>query len=202
METSARPPGIRELPIVAGDLALDFANTVDDPLGPERYDHVADYRSLLSWSVRVGTLPEPAADALLGDAQRHPGRAAEVVRDAAALRDAINGTFAAVVDGTSPDRPWGVLRQYVADAVRHAELTGRPAWPPTELAAPLWPVAAAAYRLLVDPDLRRLKRCVGCPWLFLDRSKNSSRRWCSMEICGTDQKMRRYVAKRAARRRS
>jgi predicted RNA-binding Zn ribbon-like protein len=36
--------------------------------------------------------------------------------------------------------------------------------------------------------------------LFLDRSKNGSRRWCSMDDCGTDLKKRRYVATRAARR--
>jgi predicted RNA-binding Zn ribbon-like protein len=37
--------------------------------------------------------------------------------------------------------------------------------------------------------------------LFIDRSKNRSRRWCSMEDCGTDQKIRRYLARRAAARR-
>jgi predicted RNA-binding Zn ribbon-like protein len=63
----------------------------------------------------------------------------------------------------------------------------------------LWPVAAAAHRLLTATELSRLKRCVGCPWLFLDRSKNGSRRWCSMEFCGTEEKMRRYVRKRRAR---
>jgi predicted RNA-binding Zn ribbon-like protein len=66
----------------------------------------------------------------------------------------------------------------------------------------LWPVAEAAYRLAISTDLARLKRCVGCPWLFLDKSKNSSRRWCSMEFCGTERKKRRYVAKRAAGRRA
>jgi predicted RNA-binding Zn ribbon-like protein len=68
------------------------------------------------------------------------------------------------------------------------------------LELPLWPVAEAAYRLLVGQEIQRLKRCAGCPWLFVDRSKNHSRRWCSMEICGTDEKMRRYVTKRADRR--
>ena len=61
-------------------------------------------------------------------------------------------------------------------------------------------MADAAYRLLTGPEVRRLKRCVACPWLFLDRSRNGSRRWCSMEICGTDEKIRRYVTRRAARR--
>jgi predicted RNA-binding Zn ribbon-like protein len=202
METPSRPAGIRELPIVAGQLALDFANTVDDPLGPQRYDHVADYPALLAWSVRIGTLPGDAADALVRAGEQQPRRAAQVMRRATALRDAINGTFGAVLrDRTTATGPWSQLRPFIATAVGHAGLPAPdPAWDFTDLEAPLWPVAEAAYRLLISPDLHRLKRCVGCPWLFLDQSKNGSRRWCSMEDCGTDRKKRRYVARRAARR--
>src|SRR5215211_7183735 len=50
--------------------------------------------------------------------------------------------------------------------------------------------------------LDRLKLCVGCYWLFLDASRNRSRRWCTLEVCGTHEKARRYVAKRAAKRNS
>ena len=64
----------------------------------------------------------------------------------------------------------------------------------------LWPVAHAATVLLTSGGLDRLKLCAGCHWLFLDASRNRSRRWCTMEVCGTHEKMRRYVAKRAARR--
>jgi predicted RNA-binding Zn ribbon-like protein len=83
-------------------------------------------------------------------------------------------------------------------APAHSHLT--PAWDLAHLQSPLWPVAEAAYRLLTGPDLQRVKRCAGCPWLFLDSSKNGSRRWCSMEVCGTHEKIRRYVNRRAERR--
>jgi predicted RNA-binding Zn ribbon-like protein len=204
METTGRPSGIRELPIVAGHLALDFANTVDDPLGPLRYDHIADYPALLAWSVHIGTLPPDAASALRAAGERQPRRSAEVMRRATALRDAINGTFGAILDDPAgAARSWTELRPFIATAVGHADLPDpAPSWDFTELEAPLWPVAEAAYRLAVSPDLARLKRCAGCPWLFLDKSKNGSRRWCSMDDCGTERKKRRYVAKRAARRRA
>jgi predicted RNA-binding Zn ribbon-like protein len=203
METIVRPAWVRELPIVAGDLALDFANTVDDPLGPQRYDHIAGYPELLVWSMRTGVLPEPGADALRQAAADDPDRAARVVKRAAAMREALNETFGAVVDGVPAGASWTRLRPYVRDAIGHADVPapGAVSWSFGELEAPLWPVAEAAYRLLTGPGLHRLKRCVGCPWLFLDRSKNGSRRWCSMEMCGTDEKVRRYVRKRAARRR-
>jgi predicted RNA-binding Zn ribbon-like protein len=66
-----------------------------------------------------------------------------------------------------------------------------------ELDAVLWPVANSAIDLLTAGDLSRIKECPeGCTWLFYDLSKNASRRWCSMEGCGSQAKMRRYRARR------
>src|SRR5919107_4319974 len=87
------PAGIRELPIVAGHLALDFANTVDDPLGPQRFDHIADYPRLLAWSQRVGLLTDEAAAELRQAADDQPRAAAAAMRRAPALRAAPNETF-------------------------------------------------------------------------------------------------------------
>ena len=203
METPPLPAGVRQLPIVAAHPALDFANTVDDPLGPARHDHIAGYPALLAWSVRAGTLPGPAADALLRAAGDAAAQAA-VVRRAAALRDALNDTFAALATGGDPGPGWARLRPFVAEALERAALAG-PApvlsWESTALEAPLWPVAEAAYRLLTGGETARLKQCAGCPWLFVDRSKNGSRRWCAMDDCGRHEKIRRYVTRRAAGRR-
>jgi predicted RNA-binding Zn ribbon-like protein len=194
-----RPAGVRPLPVVGGHLALDFANTVDDPLGPQRWDHVADYPALLYWAVQRD-LARPALRTLAAD---RPEEAAAVVRRAAALRDAVNDVFGAVVGGHPVDDPWGRLRPFCVEALARMHLGAdlRPEWDPTTLDAVLWPVADAAHRLLRSgDDLRRLKRCAACPWLFLDRSRNGSRRWCAMGVCGTDEKIRRYVTRRAERR--
>ena len=200
------PAGIRELPIVAGHLALDFANTVDDPLGPLRFDHIADYPRLLAWSQRVGLLTDEAAAELRQAADDQPRAAATAIKRAHSLRAALNDTFGSVADGVMPAAGWERLRSFVSTAVQNAgvvtDATSRASlkWDVREPDYPLWPVAEAAYSLLTGRELSRLKRCVGCPWLFLDSSKNQSRRWCSMEFCGTDEKMRRYVSKRAERR--
>jgi predicted RNA-binding Zn ribbon-like protein len=200
------PAGIRKLPIVAGHLALDFANTVDDPLGPKRFDHIADYPRLLAWSQRVGLLTDRATAELHQAAEDQPRAAADAVRRAHSLRAALNATFGSLADGDMPATGWEQLRSFVIAAIHNAgvatTVTSRASlrWDFTEPDSPLWPVADAAYSLLTGRELSRLKRCVGCPWLFLDRSKNQSRRWCSMEFCGTDEKMRRYVTKRAERR--
>lgn len=185
----------RELPVVAGHLALDFANTVDDPLGPARHDHIATYEDLVGWSVRMGTLTTIQAAGL--------ARSDAALREAHALRDTLNAVFGAVVTGD--EVRWPELRPYVVDAFTHAALSEdySLSWPDaSEPHAMLWPVAHAAAELLTSAEVHRVKRCAGCPWLFLDRSRNGSRRWCAMNDCGTHEKIRRYVARRAARRAS
>ena len=203
-----RPPGVRDLPVVAGHLALDFANTVDDPLGPARYDHVSTYADLVAWSVGVDATSAPHGARLIRAATRRADEAAGTLARAHRLRDVLNDLFGAVVDGTDVARPWARLRPFVAEAVTTATLLGGEAgrlqwsWPQrAELGAPLHPVASAAAELLVGEDLRRVKRCARCPWLFLDGSKNRSRRWCDMADCGAAVKRERYVARRSAQRR-
>lgn len=197
----------RALPVVGGHLALDFANTVDDPAGVARWDHLADYDDLLAWSVDAGSLGAGARDELTVGARRHPRRAAAAYRRALDLRTAVNAVFGAIADGGDPsDADWATLRALGGEGLARADLA--PAaqayalrWSdPDDPEVMLWPVVDAALRLLVSPDLARLKRCGGCPWLFLDRSKNGSRRWCAMDDCGTHEKIRRYVSRRAARR--
>jgi predicted RNA-binding Zn ribbon-like protein len=69
-----------------------------------------------------------------------------------------------------------------------------------DLRTPLWPITHAATNLLAHGPPQSLKVCANCRWLFLDQSRNRSRRWCSMENCGTAVKKERYVERRRARR--
>jgi predicted RNA-binding Zn ribbon-like protein len=211
MKTStALPPGaVRPLEIVAGHLALDFANTVDDPYGPGRVDYLASYPLTLIWSSRVGLLTDERAERLDQIATQRPEAAAAALESIHRLRGIIATTFTDLItEPESAERHWTALRPYVVEATTRVEL-GRSAtafqltWPDTDdLDAIIWPLAHSAFDLLRSPQLRRLKRCVACPWLFLDGSKNSSRRWCTMNICGTDEKIRRYVSRRAERRKA
>lgn len=63
---------------------------------------------------------------------------------------------------------------------------------PDELSRLLWPVAWSAARLLDSPDLARLKGCDGCGRLFLDGSRNRSRRWCDKGECGNRANVARF----------
>ena len=42
------------------------------------------------------------------------------------------------------------------------------------------------------PEPERLKICPNCQWLFLDRSRNRSRAWCDMAVCGNRAKASRH----------
>jgi len=201
MET---PEHIERLRIVGGDVALDFVNTED---GDPPVECLRGYGDLVAWSVLVGLFSAEEGEHLVGEADLRPEDAEAVYRDALRLRGALYGVFRNLAEGGDvPERGLETLRGYEREALSRGKLVqgdrgfswewkdGR------DLAGMLWPVAHAATRLLTSGDLDRLKLCAGCYWVFLDASRNRSRRWCTMEVCGTDAKMRRYVAKRAAKR--
>lgn len=100
-----------------------------------------------------------------------------------------------------------MINQDLADAAPHREVardgegfSWRWRAPVSSLEAPLWPILQSAADLLTSADLARLRQCNGhnCTWLFLDRSKNKSRRWCDMQICGNRAKSRRHYARTRA----
>ena len=206
METFQRDVPVRPLPVVAGNLALDFANTVDDPNGPTRFDHIRDLPLLLTWARNVKVLSDSQHEELAAFARSQPTAAAAGLRRAHALRRTLQAVFGATADGQPvPEQAWHDLRRSIAEAIAHADLTAehdqvRLAWDVASLDAVTWPVAYAAHELLTGDRLGRVKRCAACPWLYVDQSKNSSRRWCAMDDCGKHEKMRRYVERRAARR--
>jgi predicted RNA-binding Zn ribbon-like protein len=76
-------------------------------------------------------------------------------------------------------------------SVRHSRITWD--WPfDGDLGKMFWPVVPAAIELLMSPALANLKVCHGCGWLFLDSSKNRSRKWCRMSDCGNLAKVRSH----------
>ena len=205
MET---PRHIDELRIVGGHLALDFVNTVEgEPDGEPGFDFLRGYGDFVAWSERVGALSKEEAGRLALEAKRRPEEAEAVYLDTLKLRDTLYGVFRAVAEGGGPTSgSLEVLGGYECRALSRGKLAPGDhgfRWEWTEegdLASILWRVAHAATELLTSGSLDRLKRCAHCRWVFLDESRNRSRRWCTMEVCGTHEKVRRYVAKRAARR--
>jgi predicted RNA-binding Zn ribbon-like protein len=189
-----------------GALCLDFVNTVDSRGASQPGQHLRQYADLARWGWHAGALSEPQARRLLEAGARRPAEAAQTLAEALALREAIYRIFAAIARKQSPASiDLDALRAAYCAALQHARLTlaaGGYAWEWAEVDAldrVLWPVARSAVELLTSSEVARVKECAnaaGCGWLFLDRSKNGSRRWCSMDECGSRDKMRRQYARR------
>ena len=200
------------LKLLGGRLSLDFANTADWHANDHPVESLTSYSDLVAWSQHVGILTDHQAHRLLKKAAHRPEDATAVLERAIALREAIYRIFLAISHGRPPQ---------AADlATFNAELSGALAqsrivstaegfawdWAGAEdaLDGMLWPVVHDAADLLTSKELDRIGQCADdrCGWLFLDTSRNRSRRWCSMEDCGNRAKARRhYERKRAARRR-
>jgi predicted RNA-binding Zn ribbon-like protein len=190
---------IGTLELAGNVLCLDFANSVNSRVHL-MHDYIASYADLLDWSGHAESLPPQAIRYLRPQAGSAP--AASVVTEAHELRDTIYAVFSAFAHSQPPPSTAvhalseafrsAMSRATIArDAPGTYEITWR-ADTSSAIAAPLWPVSHSAGELLLSESLERLGECPGCGWLFLDTSRNGSRRWCSMATCGSRDKMARY----------
>jgi predicted RNA-binding Zn ribbon-like protein len=205
METLASFRGQR---IVGGNIALDLLNTQNGSAGEAPEDDVlGDYADFLAWASHVGIVGEAEVEQLARRARRSPADAAAVFERARATRGYLYTLFSAAARGREPSgHDLARLQGDEAEALAHARLgrsDGGYSWSwagDQSLARPLWPVIHAATALVTDGPLDRVKGCASCRFHFVDESKNRSRRWCSMDDCGAEDKMRKYVARRASAR--
>ena len=205
MET---PDAFRGQRIVGGNVALDLLNTQNGPAGGEPEEDVLEsYADLVAWAAHLGLLTPTEEQRLMRDARRHPDAAAAALARARDTRAYLYRVVDAVARGGGPaGADLERLTSDEAEALRHARLVRQGdsytyTWlDDDDLERPLWPIIHAAQSLMTNGPLDRLKGCPSCRFHFLDESRNRSRRWCSMEDCGAEDKMRKYVAKRASAR--
>jgi len=193
-----------EFDLSGGAFCLDFANTVSRRKVPQRAaDHLGNYGDLLAFAEQSKILSPKQSDELRAQARRYGSKARVALRKAISLRENLYDVFSALAKG-KPAAP-GHLRQindFAVEALTHRGLTpanGRYRWEwqwssKNALDRILWPIAQSAAELLTSPELDSLRECEApnCAWLFLDQSRNRSRRWCDMKVCGNRQKARRH----------
>lgn len=171
---------------------------------------VREFADLLRWAAERDLVGGVELALIARHAAAHPEDAREVLHRALGLRDLIDRLLHAIAEGAVPDP--GLVDQ-LNRAWRSAALQRRLApagdgfaWTWRELTASdvaldriLWPIIESAVELLTAPELARLKACddENCAWLFVDASKNRSRRWCDMSDCGNRAKVRRFRQRKA-----
>ena len=210
----SRRTGEHRFELTGGALALDFANTLDDRHRDLHRDHLPDFGALVSWSRQAGAMNNGQAAFLVRAASRRAAAARAALRRGHVLREAIYRIFSAEAHGRAvPPADLALLNAEVANFYRRlrikpmapAKQTGRIArtgrafaWDWDEECAALermlWPVVRSAAELLTSEDIARVRECAAdtCGWLFLDRSKNRTRRWCDMKVCGNRAKAREF----------
>ncbi len=187
-----------------GRLCLDFANTVSHRFDPQqRNEHLASYADLLAFAQQARSISPNQAGKLASHAQRSGSEAGKIFREAISLREALYHVFSAAALGKTPPAS-DLLRigNSAVQALQHRRLAranGSYRWEwqwneDTSLQGVLWPIAQSAAELLTSDELGTVRLCeaADCEWLFLDRSRNRSRRWCDMTTCGNRQKARRH----------
>lgn len=187
---------------VGESIAADFANTLSGSRALPTTDHVARYADLVEFAKQAGAISSAAAKRLLASAERHPAQAIDVYRRSIALREAIWRAFDRIAREREPETAdLTLISAEAADAYGSARVMrdgGGYAWTwpdSDDLSRPLWPIARGAVDVLTTPEEReRLRECASdtCAWVFVDRTKNHSRRWCDMGGCGNRSKVRAF----------
>jgi predicted RNA-binding Zn ribbon-like protein len=192
------------LKLIGGQLCLDFANTVDWHASDHPREYLTDYADLIAWSQHTGILSKRKAQALLQEATDRRTEADAILNRARVLREALYHIFVAIAMGKRPSADdVGQFNRELSNALPELQIIESEEgfdwdWQESRKALDqmLWPVARSAAELLTSEHLNRVRQCAdttdGCGWLFMDTSKNRTRRWCDMKDCGNRAKVRRY----------
>jgi predicted RNA-binding Zn ribbon-like protein len=202
----------RRFKLRGGVVCLDFVNTVGSRLTDRPSEYLLSYEDLLDWGRQAGLLDPEETEGLSRQAALDPEGARETLSRALALREAIHRLISAAIAGEAQDESdLSALNRELSIALSHLRVVpagGAYVWGwdrsgddgGARLDGPLWPVAQSAAKLLTSPKLGKVKLCAGegCGWVFLDESRNNSRRWCDSRDCGNRERVRRHLARKRA----
>jgi predicted RNA-binding Zn ribbon-like protein len=164
------------------------------------------YPDLVSWALAAGLLTKNEGEAMLVEGEQNPIFAAKTLSKALDLRESIYSVLSPAARGASPgEADLSGFNQHLSDALLHSKIApsgDRFSWSWDNAGAPpdriIWTMAREAANLITSGEIKRVGECAddrGCGYLFIDTSRNHSRRWCSMESCGNRAKAQRHYHK-------
>jgi predicted RNA-binding Zn ribbon-like protein len=192
---------------IGGALCLDFANTVGNHRALHPREKLASFKNLIAWARQANILDESASTEMLRQGTMVPAQAERLLHLAVDFREALYRAFSDLSQGQRPSKcdlevinsllaRTPITLQISAEAERlicfrtgcmldEARLLGPVAW-------------SAAELLGSSESLSKVRQCAGeeCGWLFLDLTKNHTRRWCDMDDCGSKAKAKRYYRRK------
>jgi predicted RNA-binding Zn ribbon-like protein len=193
------------LSLLGGRPCLDFVNSLDWRGTEQPVEFLHTYQDLVAWCRHVGTLSDQEAQRLLQKAQTLVREGSRILQDAIKLREIIYRIFVALADGRpAAKRDLEIFNQYFSETMKQSRIINTKegyfwdtAGDKSKLDCILNPIIRSAADLMVSGERHRVKKCgdPACGWLFLDTSRNKSRRWCDMSDCGNRAKASRFYKK-------
>jgi len=192
-------------PLRGGVPCLDLANTEAFRGTGHEADLLHSYDMLIAWSLAAGALQPAEAAPLLRAAAEAPHVAAEHLERVRELRRVIHVVMQSVAQRMEPPvAALATLNAFLAESQVHGQIVRIEEGfevrfrPEDDMALPIWRLTDSAARLLLSPD-REVGQCQdprGCGWLFLDTTRNHSRRWCDSGDCGNRSRVRAYARRK------
>jgi predicted RNA-binding Zn ribbon-like protein len=197
------------LSLLGGRPCLDFVNTLDWRGADQPVEYLHTYQDLVAWSRRVGTISAKEANTIFQRSKKRPSKQTRVLDKAIKLRETIYRIFSSLADGRpASNKDLAAFNKFLSQTMKNSQIVRAKdgyCWDSRgEMAKLGWilnPLIRLAADLLVSDELNRVKKCgdPACGWLFLDTSRNKSRRWCNMSDCGNRAKASRFYKKRVAK---
>lgn len=189
--------------LLGGALCLDFINTIGWRGDPTRtIEFLPSYSELVLWALGSGVIDRQKSLHLIDEGMKNPVTSTATLQLAKELRVELESAFDPnLQQSTNLPIATAIVRS-VGEFDTLVEGVGRLRWTSTatgsDISLPLLPVAISALELATSRKIEMVKRCADddCAWLFIDDTRNHSRRWCSMEDCGNRAKAGAHYARR------
>lgn len=188
---------LKTISLDGGLLCLDFINTVSDYTEAERVNYLTNEAEWITWLKRVG---------LIEDEFDQFEKGTFSIEKVLSVREILYLLFVSYVREEpigkkilSPfNKESGWMNRHlkfipqgkdIVEVLDYNRLSGNDY---------LLPIIKSAKDLLISNDVKYIKGCPNCGWIFLDRTKSNTRRWCNMKACGNKIKTRKYYRKVSA----
>lgn len=187
---------IDKISLDGGSPCFHFINTVHNWVDATVPDYLLSPIDIVAWAKKAEVLGAEQARLLEQWTLSNPGRAKQGLMRAKELRKILHNIFHAISEQKKVNSiELQKFNSFLADFLPKMRLKNSRGkyvqywdFPNQNVDVILAPLAKDAYDLLLSEKLDRIKNCPSCGWIFLDTSRNGSRRWCSMKSCGSNVK--------------
>jgi predicted RNA-binding Zn ribbon-like protein len=195
---------IETIKLDGGSLCLDFINTVHDRFADEIHDYLDSCNDLIKWAYRLGIIDDKRYNSLLASIDKQPHNASLFLQKTKQIRELLYGIFLSVSNkGVIKNEDLAefnkILQEYFSSLKLEIKAGSvKESWDFKEDDLQIIPASVIkdSYTMLLEADRDRIKECSNCGWLFIDKTKNGRKRWCSMESCGSSVKALAYYRRK------